>query len=74
MIFIALSLFISSFLLFMIQPLIGKYILPWFGSSTAVWSASLLFFQVLLTGGYAYSYALTGKLTPRRQAMCIGSS
>src|SRR3972149_4701487 len=68
MILIALSLFLSSFLLFMVQPLIGKYILPWFGSSPAVWSASLVLFQVLLTGGYAYAYTLTGLLTPRRQA------
>lgn len=67
MFLIALSLFLSSFLLFLVQPLIGKYILPWFGSSPAVWSASLLFFQVLLTGGYAYAYMLTGWLAPRRQ-------
>ena len=67
MLLIALSLFSSSFLLFMIQPLIGKYILPWFGSSPSVWSASLLFFQVLLTGGYAYAYTLA-RLAPRRQA------
>lgn len=68
MILFTFSLFLSSFLLFLIQPLIGKYILPWFGSSPAVWSASLLFFQVLLTGGYAYAYGLTGKLTRSRQA------
>jgi hypothetical protein len=68
MILIAVSLFLSSFLLFMIQPLIGKYILPWFGSSPSVWSASLLFFQVLLTGGYTYAYTLIRSLTPRRQA------
>jgi hypothetical protein len=68
MILIALSLVLSSFLLFLVQPLIGKYILPWFGSSPAVWSASLVFFQVLLTGGYAYAYTLTRSLTPRRQA------
>jgi hypothetical protein len=72
MIFITLSLFASSFLLFLIQPLIGKYILPWYGSSPAVWSASLLFFQVLLTGGYAYTYALIGWLTPRCQAWVHG--
>lgn len=63
----ALSLFSSSFLLFLVQPLISKYILPWFGGSPSVWSASLLFFQVLLTGGYAYAYVLTGRLTARRQ-------
>src|SRR5512139_20839 len=68
MILIALSLFLSSFLLFLVQPLIGKYILPWFGSSPAVWSASLLFFQVLLTGGYAYAYALTRMSSSPRQA------
>ena len=67
MLLFALSLFCSSFLLFLIQPLIGKYILPWFGSSPAVWSASLLFFQIMLTGGYVYAYALTGRFSPRRQ-------
>lgn len=64
-----LAIFTSAFLLFQIQPLIGKYILPWFGGSPAVWSASLLFFQVLLTGGYAYAYWLVGRLAPRRQGM-----
>ena len=63
----AIAIFISSFLLFQIQPLIGKYILPWFGGTTSVWSASLLFFQILLTGGYAYSSWLTGRLPFRRQ-------
>lgn len=63
------AIFTSAFLLFQIQPLIGKYILPWFGGTPAVWSASMLFFQVLLTGGYAYAYWLVGKLTPRRQGL-----
>jgi spermidine synthase len=48
--------------------MISKYILPWFGSSPAVWSASLLFFQTMLTLGYAYAYGLVGKLSLRRQA------
>jgi hypothetical protein len=60
-----LSILLSSFLLFQIQPLIGKYILPWFGGTANVWSASLLFFQVMLTGGYAYAVWLSEKL-PRR--------
>ena len=55
-----LSVFLSAFLLFQIQPLIGKYFLPWFGGTSAVWSTILLFFQTLLTGGYAYAYWLIG--------------
>lgn len=54
----ALSIFLSAFLLFQIEPMIGKFILPWFGGTPAVWSTAMLFFQVLLTGGYAYAYWL----------------
>jgi len=54
----AASIFLSAFLLFQIQPMIGKFILPWFGGTPAVWSTVMLFFQVLLTGGYAYAYWL----------------
>ncbi len=53
-----LSIFLSAFLLFQIQPMIGKFILPWFGGTPAVWSTAMLFFQMLLTGGYAYAYWL----------------
>lgn len=52
----AVTIFLSAFLLFQVQPLIAKIILPWFGGSAAVWSAALLFFQVLLLGGYAYAH------------------
>jgi spermidine synthase len=55
MIYFALSIFLSAFLLFQIQPLIGKFILPWFGGTPAVWSTAMLFFQVSLTAGYAYA-------------------
>jgi hypothetical protein len=48
----ATTIFISSFLLFQIQPLIGKRILPWFGGTAAMWSSCLLFFQIFLLGGY----------------------
>ena len=58
MILFSLSIFLSAFLLFQIQPMIGKLILPWFGGTPAVWSTAMLFFQVLLTGGYAYAYWL----------------
>jgi spermidine synthase len=67
MILFIISILLSAFLLFQVQPLIGKIILPWFGGTSAVWSAALLFFQVLLTGGYAYAYWLTDRFSARRQ-------
>jgi hypothetical protein len=67
MLIYALSIFISAFLLFQIQPMLGKFILPWFGGTTSVWTTVVLFFQILLTGGYAYGYWLTGRLSPTRQ-------
>jgi len=62
------AVFLGAFLLFQVQPLIGKFILPWFGSSPGVWAACLLFFQVTLLGGYAYAHLLVSKLSPTRQA------
>ncbi len=59
----AFSILLSAFLLFQIQPMMGESILPWFGGTPTVWSTVLLFFQSLLTGGYAYAYWL---LAPRR--------
>ncbi len=55
MAYFAICIFLSAFLLFQVQPMIGRYILPWFGGTPAVWSTVMLFFQVLLTGGYAYA-------------------
>jgi hypothetical protein len=63
----ALTIFLSAFLLFQVQPLIGKAILPWFGGAPAVWTTCMLFFQLLLLGGYAYAHALASLLTPRAQ-------
>jgi SAM-dependent methyltransferase len=63
----AFSVLLSAFLLFQVQPMIGKYILPWFGGAPAVWSTVLLFFQSLLTGGYAYAYWLLGRRQRRWQ-------
>src|SRR5215210_1263144 len=63
----AVSIFLSAFLLFQIQPMIGKFILPWFGGTPAVWSTLMLFFEILLTGGYAYAYWLIGRVRARRQ-------
>jgi len=55
------SIFLSAFLLFQIHPMIARTILPWFGGTSAVWSTVQMFFQVLLTGGYAYANWLSGK-------------
>jgi SAM-dependent methyltransferase len=52
----AATIFLSSFLLFMVQPLIARLILPWFGGSAAVWTTCMLFFQALLLAGYAYAH------------------
>jgi hypothetical protein len=63
------TIFLSSFLLFLIQPVFAKLILPWFGGSAAMWTTCLVFYQVALLGGYAYAYAVVRKLSPRWQAM-----
>ena len=65
----AISLFLSSTLLFLIQPMEAKRLLPLLGGTPAVWNTCMLFFQALLLAGYAYSHLLTEKGTPRRQAM-----
>jgi hypothetical protein len=63
----AVTVFLSAFLLFQVQPLIGKFILPWFGGSPAVWTTCMLVFQVLLFAGYAYAHFTTEYLKPRHQ-------
>ncbi len=63
----AVTIFLSAFLLFQVQPLIAKIILPWFGGSAAVWSAAMLFFQLLLLGGYAYAHVLIRIKKPKTQ-------
>jgi hypothetical protein len=65
----ALTIFTGAFLLFQVQPLIGKYILPWFGGSPGVWTTCMLFFQMLLLGGYAYAHTVSRRLKPRTQAV-----
>jgi spermidine synthase len=65
----ALTIFTGAFLLFQVQPLIGKYILPWFGGGPGVWTTCMLFFQVLLLGGYAYAHFTSRWLKPRAQAV-----
>jgi hypothetical protein len=65
---LAATIFLSAFLLFQIQPLISKVILPWFGGTSAVWTTSLLFFQSVLFAGYLYAHLVASRLTPRVQA------
>lgn len=62
----AVTILLSAFLLFQVQPLIAKRILPWFGGSPAVWTTCMLFFQVLLLAGYTYAHWLS-RLKGRQQ-------
>ncbi|MBK8064866.1 MAG: fused MFS/spermidine synthase [Betaproteobacteria bacterium] len=67
--FYAVTIFLSSFLLFLVQPLIARMILPWFGGTAAVWTTCMLFFQCVLLAGYAYAHATNARLAPRAQAI-----
>lgn len=65
----AVTIFLSAFLLFLVQPLIARMILPWFGGTAAVWTTCLMFFQTTLLAGYAYANWSIRYLRPRRQAL-----
>ncbi len=67
--FLAASIFLSAFLLFQVQPLISRWILPWFGGSTAVWTTCMLFFQLVLFAGYAYAHLMVRWLNSQRQRL-----
>ncbi len=60
------TLFLSAGLTFLVQPMFAKLILPLFGSTPAVWNASMLFFQTTLLAGYLYAHASTRRLGVRR--------
>jgi hypothetical protein len=62
------TIFLGAFLLFLIEPLFAKSILPWFGGSAAVWATCLVFFQTALLLGYFYADATARRLTPKRQS------
>ena len=64
-----LTIFASAFLLFVVQPIIAKQILPWFGGSAAVWTTCLVFFQTVLLAGYAYADIVVRTLRIRQQAL-----
>ncbi|MCA8919763.1 MAG: fused MFS/spermidine synthase [Planctomycetes bacterium] len=63
----AVTIFVSAFLLFQVQPLISRYILPWFGGTPGVWSVAMLFFQGVLLGGYAYAHLSISRFKPKVQ-------
>src|SRR5215208_4857986 len=65
----AAALFVSAFLLFWVQPLAGKMLLPLLGGTPAVWNTCMLFFQALLLAGYAYALALTRWLSALAQGV-----
>jgi SAM-dependent methyltransferase len=73
MILYALTIVVSAFLLFQVEPVIAKIILPWFGGSAAVWTTCLLFFQMVLLLGYLYSHAVIRYLKPRAQMLLHAS-
>ena len=64
----AVVITLSAFLIFLVQPLIAKQILPWFGGSAAVWTTCIVFFQTALLAGYAYADWAPRRLGVRRQA------
>jgi spermidine synthase len=72
MLFYAFTTVVSAFLLFQVEPIIAKIILPWFGGSAAVWTVCLLFFQVVLLLGYAYAHAVIRYLKPKAQTIVHG--
>lgn len=65
----AATIFVSAFILFLVQPLMAKQVLPWFGGSAAVWTTCMVFFQVALLVGYAYADASIRWLRPRAQVV-----
>lgn len=65
----AITIFLSAFLLFQVQPILGRFALPWFGGTPAVWTNCLLFFQFALLAGYLYAHFLGSVKSVRTQAM-----
>ena len=63
-----LTIFLSAFLLFQVQPMMGRFVLPWFGGGPAVWTTCMLFFQAILVAGYAYAHWLGTRRGTRKQA------
>ena len=66
----AATMGVAGFLLFQVQPVLAKYILPWFGGSATTWIVCMLFFQLALLIGYAYAYAVTRPLASEARRSC----
>jgi hypothetical protein len=64
---LSLTIFLSAFLLFQVQPIMGRFVLPWFGGGPAVWTNCMLFFQSVLLAGYAYAHWLGARRNTRLQ-------
>ena len=65
----AITVFLGAFLLFQLQPIMGKYLLPWFGGGPGVWATCLFFFQAALLAGYAYAHVLTRCFSVGKQVL-----
>ena len=65
----AVATLLSAFLVFQIQPVISKMILPWFGGGPAIWTSCMMFFQLMLLAGYAYAYSINRFLSLKAQVM-----
>ena len=63
----------SACLFFIVQPLLGKYLVPWYGGSAGVWSACMLFFQLALIAGYLYAHLLLKFASGRKQVLLHGA-
>src|SRR5206468_5917577 len=66
------TLFLSAFLLFLFQPMVGKMLLPWLGGAAGVWTTCVLFFQAMLLVGYVYAYLLSRIPDTRKQILMHG--
>ncbi len=66
------TIFWGASLLFVVQPIFGRFLLPLLGGAPAVWNACVLFFQATLLAGYAYAHALSTRLTLKRQVIGHG--
>src|SRR5579862_4663224 len=69
----AATLFVSALLLFWVQPLIAKMMLPLLGGAPAVWNTAMMFFQLVLLAGYGYAHLLTRWAAPKSQAWIHGA-
>src|SRR5215475_1960430 len=67
----AVTMFVGATLLFVVQPMVGKMILPLLGGTPAVWSTCMVFFQAALLGGYAYAHAISARLSVRLDVLLL---